>query len=69
MKRKKMLIQGVILAAVFVLAVVVFGYITNKKNDDMTADMGAATRPQVSFSYNGYAVNSVPLGKVKIPST
>ena len=69
MKRKKMLIQGVILAAVFVLAVVVFGYITNKKNDDMTADMGAATRPQVSFSYNGYAVNSLPVYKDKMSLT
>lgn len=49
------------MAAVFILAVFVFGYVTNKDNNDMTADMGSAQRPQITFSYNGYAVNLLPV--------
>lgn len=60
MKWKKYLIDGEILTVVFILAVILFSYITNKENNNMTADMGAATRPQVTFSYNGYALNSLP---------
>ena len=26
----------------------------------MTTDMGAATRPQIAFSYNGYSLNDLP---------
>ena len=33
---------------------------TNKKNSNMTTDMGAATRPQIAFSYNGYSLNDLP---------
>ena len=69
MKWKKWLLQGGILTGVFIVAVLIFGYITNKKNDDMTADMGVVTRPQVSFSYNGYAVNSLPVYKNKMSVT
>lgn len=69
MKWKKRLIHGGVLAAVFVLAVGIFGYMTNKKNDNMTADMGAATRPQVNFSYNGYAVNNLPAYKNEMDIT
>ena len=32
----------------------------NKKNSNMTTDMGAATRPQIAFSYNGYSLNDLP---------
>ena len=57
---KKRLINGGILTGVFLVAVVFFSYLTNNGNDSMTADMGAATYPQISFSYDGYAFNSVP---------
>ncbi len=60
MNRKKRLTHGAILAGVFILAVLVFEYFTNKGNDNMTADMGAATYPQVTFSYNGYGLNTLP---------
>lgn len=59
MKLKNRLIDAGILTAVFVIAVIVFSYITNKGNDNMTADMGTATYPQISFSYNGYGLNSL----------
>lgn len=45
---------------VFLLAIVVFEYFTNKGNENMTADMGAATYPQVAFSYHGYGLNVLP---------
>lgn len=57
MKIKRRLINAGILTAVFILAVVLFSYLTNRGNDNMTADMGAATYPQISFSCNGYNVN------------
>ncbi len=57
---KKRLINGGILTGVFLAAVVFFSYLTNNGNDSMTADMGAATYPQISFSYDGYSLNSVP---------
>lgn len=50
-----------ILAAVFLLAVVIFSYTTNKENNNIAADLGAAARPQVSFSYNGYGLNALPV--------
>lgn len=59
MSWKKRLLNVGILSAVFVVAVLFFGYLTNKGNDDMTADMGAATYPQVSFSYDGYSLNTL----------
>ncbi len=70
MKGKKQFIHVGILILVFILAVIIFSYITNKENSDMTADMGTATRPQVSFSYNGYGFNYVPVyaSKMDIPA-
>ena len=59
MKWKKRLTHAGILAAIFLAAVIVFAYITNRGNDSMTADMGAATYPQVSFSYQGYSLNTL----------
>ncbi|HIW83220.1 MAG TPA: hypothetical protein H9873_02720 [Candidatus Dorea gallistercoris] len=67
---KTRLINGGILTGVFIVAVIFFSYLTNNGNDSVTADMGAATYPQISFSYDGYLLNSVP-GYVKemdIPS-
>ena len=52
MKWKNRVIHAGVLVLVFLAAVVIFGYVTNKKNSNMTTDMGAATRPQIAFSYN-----------------
>ena len=60
MKWKNRVIHAGVLILVFLLAVITFGYFTNKKNNNMTTDMGAATRPQVAFSYNGYSLNDLP---------
>ena len=60
MKIKKRLIEGGVLAVIFVVAVAVFSFLTNKGNDSMTADMSSATLPQVSFAYNGYNLNVLP---------
>ena len=70
MKWKKYMGRAGVLTSVFVLAVIVFSYVTNKGNDDMKADMGTAARPQVTFSYNGYALNPLPAytKKMDIPS-
>lgn len=57
---KKFLTESVILIAIFLVAVQIFGYFTNKGNDNMTADMGTATYPQISFSYHGYTINTLP---------
>lgn len=57
MNIKTRLINAGILTAVFIAAVFIFSYFTNRGNDNMTADMGAASYPQVSFSCNGYNVN------------
>ena len=46
---KKRLINVGVLSAVFIVAVIIFSYVTNKGNDNMTADMGAATFPHSHF--------------------
>ena len=43
MRLKNRLIDAGILIAVFIVAVIAFSYFTNKGNNNMTADMGAAT--------------------------
>ncbi len=60
LKTKRRLIETGILVAVFVVAVMIFSHFTNKGNESMTADMGAATFPQISFVYDGYSVNDIP---------
>ncbi len=54
---KRRMIETGILAAVFIAAVILFSYMTNRGNADMTADIGSASLPGVSFSYEGYRVN------------
>lgn len=54
--RKKAIHAG-ILIGVFVVAIMIFSYAVNRKNVDMTADIGNASLPQVSFIYDSYAVN------------
>ena len=59
MTLKKRLKNAGILVVVFIIAVFIFSYLTNKGNDNMTADMGAATFPQISFSYGGFNINTL----------
>ena len=54
---KKQWINVGVLAGVFIVAVIVFSYLTNRGNDNMTADLGTATLPRISFSCEGYGVN------------
>lgn len=54
---KKHLINGGILTVIFIAAVVLFSHLTNRGNNNMTADLGGATLPSVSFSCEGYEVN------------
>ena len=60
LKTKRRLKEAGILVAVYIIAVAIFSHFTNQGNESMTADMGAATFPQISFSYDGYAVNDIP---------
>lgn len=66
MKWKKRLIEAGILASVFIFAILFFSYTTNKENNNMTADMGTASRPQVSFSCAGYTINTLPAYKYEM---
>lgn len=67
---KKVLARGGILTAVFIVAVVVISYLTNQGNTSMSADMGAAVLPRISFASEGYEVNSLPAYEedMEIPS-
>lgn len=59
-KIKRYLKEAAFLAALFFVAVFALEFYTNRGNDNMTADMDAATYPQLAFSCNGYTVNRVP---------
>lgn len=48
-----------ILAAVFVVAVIVISAITNRGSDDLTVDLEAATLPRVHFLVEGQEVNAL----------
>lgn len=54
---KERTVRIVVLSVVFVLAIIVFSFWTNRGSDDMTADMGSATLPTVSFRVAGREVN------------
>ena len=54
---KKIAIKTGVLTTVFILAVIVSSYVTNRGNTDMSADMGGATLPRISFMTEGYEVN------------
>lgn len=58
-KQKRYLKEAAILIIVFIAAVNIFGYFTNRGKDNMTADMGAATYPQIAFPYGGYTLNTL----------
>lgn len=59
LRTKRRLRDTGILVAVFIVAVVIFSHFTNQGNESMTADMGAATFPEISFSYHGYSINNI----------
>lgn len=56
---KEKIIKIGVLSVVFVVAVMLFSFITNRGNDDMTVDMGEATLPTISFESEGYTVNQL----------
>lgn len=56
---KKIVIRAGVLTAMFIAAVILFSYLTNRSNTDMSADMGSATLPQITFSTEGYTVNTL----------
>ena len=49
MKWKNHVIHAGVLVLVFLAAVVIFGYVTNKKNSNMTTDMGEQPVPRLRF--------------------
>ena len=57
---KKIAVRASVLTAVFIMAVIVFSYLTNRGNTDMSADMDGATLPRISFVTEGYEINSIP---------
>lgn len=60
MNIKNKLKEAGILIGVFIVAVLVFSYFTNKGNDNMTTDIGTATFPKIGFDCGGYGINAVP---------
>ena len=56
---KRKLKDAGILVLIFMIAVIGFSLYTNKGNDNVTADMGSATFPQISFTYNGFVINNL----------
>ncbi len=56
---KHRIIKAGILTGVFVIAIIVFSYLTNRGNADMTADMSSPTLPRVSFILDNYTVNEL----------
>lgn len=56
MKRER-IIRISILVVIFVFAIIGFSHLTNRGSADMTADMGTATLPTISFEVEGEEVN------------
>ena len=54
---KERTIRIVVLSVVFVLAIIVFSFLTNQGSVSLTADMGSATLPTVSFQVMGQEAN------------
>ena len=54
---KLSVIKGIVWTAVFLVAMVIFGLLTNRGNMDMTAKMEDATLPLVCLDVNGRKVN------------
>ncbi len=58
MKRERIIKIGV-LAVVFVFSIIGFSFLTNRGNSHMTADMGTATFPTISFQVGDHEVNTL----------
>lgn len=54
---KKRTIRMIALTVVFIIALFVTSYFTNRGNADMTADMGSATLPTISFTADEQEIN------------
>lgn len=59
MKKKRILKEAGILIAIFLMATVVFSFVINKGNESMTEDISSATYPQLNFSCQSFAVNTL----------
>lgn len=59
MKKKKRKIEAVILAIVFVAAVIIFSFLTNRGDENTTVGLDGASCPQVSFEMGGYQMNQL----------
>lgn len=59
MKKNKKWIERGILAVIFVVAVVIFSFLTNRGDENTTVGIDSATYPKVSFETNGYFVNNL----------
>lgn len=57
MKKKKRWIEAGILAVIFVVAVVIFSFLTNRGNENTTAGLDGASCPQVFFEVSDYNIN------------
>lgn len=53
------LVKTAVLSAVFVLAVIIFGRLTNHVNEDMTMEMEEATLPVISLYQNEMEINEL----------
>lgn len=54
---KKGTIRIIVLSAVFIIALFVTAYFTNSNDADLTADMGSATLPTISFTASEQQIN------------
>ena len=56
---RKGMIKAIVLPVIFVLAVVIFSFMTNQTNEDLTTEMADATLPVVTLYEDGTAVNEL----------
>lgn len=56
---KKPWMKVVVLAGVYLLSLIIFNFITNKANKDLTASMPEANLPVINFIYNDEAINEL----------
>lgn len=56
---KQKAIHAGILAVIFILAIVLFSYMTNRKEEDVTTEMGSASLPEISFQYENFEINNL----------
>lgn len=52
-------IKACVLAGIFVVAVIVFGIVTNRTNKDMTTELSEATLPTISLYYQEEEINEL----------